>query len=222
RSAATCLNEVISSAARLRLATSCEDASRLVSRKSFRLDRLRSPRATSAANNAVLRSRDEATVRLMPTGLLTSWATPATSRPSAASFSASISDCWVSRKLRNAASAAPFALRIPTPPPRAQPPPVVLVGLLRAVARHQIGRGAADRVRRLNTEDAGHVAVHQNVAQLLVLEVDDRGYGADPLLQQPPAFGDRVLGAFLIGDIAHRPFITDDPAGLVAHGRGAV
>jgi hypothetical protein len=36
-----------------------------ISRKSRRLDRLRSPRATSAANAALLRSSDQATVRLV-------------------------------------------------------------------------------------------------------------------------------------------------------------
>ena len=58
---ATCLNDWISSAARLRLATSCEDASRPVSRNSLRLDRLRLPCASSAAITAILRSSEEAT-----------------------------------------------------------------------------------------------------------------------------------------------------------------
>jgi hypothetical protein len=80
------LNDWISSAARLRLATSCDDASRLVSRKSFRLERRSSPRATSAVKFDVLRSSAEATVRLMPTGLLTSWATPPPAVPSASFF----------------------------------------------------------------------------------------------------------------------------------------
>ena len=91
-SVATCLNDWINSAAWLRLVTSCDDASRLISRNSFRLDRLRLPCANSAANMAILLSSVEATVRLVPTGLLISCATPATSRPSAASFSASISE----------------------------------------------------------------------------------------------------------------------------------
>ena len=52
----------------------------------------------SAAKTSYRRCSEEATVRLMPTGVLISWATPATSRPSAASFSASISEACVSRK----------------------------------------------------------------------------------------------------------------------------
>ncbi len=107
-------------------------------------------------------------------------------------------------------------------PARRQHPLVVLVGLLRAIARHQVGGGAADGVRGLDPEDAGHVAVHQDIAELLVLDVDDRGHGVDHLLQQPPAFGDRILGALLVGDVAHRPFIADDLALFVAHGGGAV
>ena len=108
------------------------------------------------------------------------------------------------------------------PAARRQHPLVVLVGLLRAVARHQVGGGAADRVRGLDAENAGHVAVHQDIAQLLVLDVDHRGHGVDHLLQQPAAFGDRILGALLIGDVAHRAFIADHLAALVAHGGGAV
>ena len=107
-------------------------------------------------------------------------------------------------------------------PARLQHPLVVLVGLFGAVARHQVGGGAADRIRGLDAEDAGHVAVHQDVAQLLVLDVDDRRHGVDDLLQQPPAFGDRVLGALLVGDVAHRPFIAHDLAGLVADDGRAV
>jgi hypothetical protein len=80
----------------LRLATSSSDAFRLILRNSFRLDRLRLPRATSEEKVAILRSNDEATVKLVPTGLLISCATPATSRPRAASFSASIKEFWVS------------------------------------------------------------------------------------------------------------------------------
>jgi hypothetical protein len=110
------LNEVIGSAARLRLANQLRGRIATGFEKFIEWDRLSSPRATSAANNAVLRSSDEATVRLMPIGLLTSWATPATSRPSAASFSASIREFWVSRRLRNADSAASLALRISCSP----------------------------------------------------------------------------------------------------------
>ena len=91
----------------------------------------------------------------------------------------------------------------------------------RAVARHQLGGGAADRIP-LDAEDAGHVAVHQHVAEFFVLDVDDRGHGVDHHLQQTAAFGDRVFGALLVGDIAHRSLIADDLAGFVAHGAGAV
>ena len=108
------------------------------------------------------------------------------------------------------------------PPARRQHPLVVLVGLLRAVARHQIARGATDRIRRLDAEDTGHVAVHQHVAQLLVLDVDHRRHGVDHLLQQPPAFGDGILGALLIRDVAHRPFIADGLARLIANHGSAV
>ena len=101
-------------------------------------------------------------------------------------------------------------------PARLQHPLVVLVGFLRAVARHQIGGGTADRIHRLDAEDTGHVTVHQDIAQLLVLDVDDGGHGVDDLLQQPPALGDRILGALLIGDVAHRSLIAHDLAGLVA------
>ncbi len=78
------------------------------------------------------------------------------------------------------------------------------------------------RVRRLDTEDAGHVAVHQGIAEVLVLDVDDGGHRVDHLLQHSPAFGDGILGALLIGDIAHRAFIADHLTGLIAHRRGAV
>ena len=99
---------------------------------------------------------------------------------------------------------------------------VVLVGLLCAVARHQVGGGTADGVGGLDTENPGHVAVHQDIMQLSVLDIDHRGHGVDHLLQQPPAFGNRVLSALLIGDVAHRAFIADDLAGFVAHGGSAV
>jgi len=108
------------------------------------------------------------------------------------------------------------------PPARRQHPLVVLVGFLRAVARHQVGGGTTDGVGGLDAENAGHIAVHQDVAELLVLDVDDGGHGVDDLLQQPPAFGNRILGALLIGDVAHRSFIADDPAFFVAHDGGAV
>ena len=107
-------------------------------------------------------------------------------------------------------------------PARRQHALVVLVGLCRAVARHQLGRGAADRIRRLDPENAGHVAVHQDVAEILVLDVDDRRHGVDHHLQQAAAFGDRVLGALLVGDVAHRSLVADDDAGLVVHGGRAV
>ncbi len=41
-------------------------------------------------------------------------------------------------------------------------------------------------------------------------------------MQQPPTLGDRILGALLIGDVAHRAFIAHDLAGFVAHGGSAV
>ena len=80
----------------------------------------------------------------------------------------------------------------------------------------------ADGVGWLDPEDAGHVAVHQDVAQLLVLDVDHGGHGVDDLLQQAPAFGDRIFGALLIRDVAHRAFVADDRAGIVAHHGRAV
>ena len=69
------------------------------------------PATTSEANSWLLRSSDDATVKLVPRGLLISWATPATNLPRAASFSASINEFWVSRKFCSAASAASFARR---------------------------------------------------------------------------------------------------------------
>ena len=92
----------------------------------------------------------------------------------------------------------------------------------RAVARHQLGGGAADRILRLDAENAGHVAVHQHVAQIAVLDVDHRGHGVDHHLQQAAAFGDRIFGALLVGDVAHRALVADHLALLVAHGGGAV
>ena len=41
-------------------------------------------------------------------------------------------------------------------------------------------------------------------------------------MQQAPAFGDRILGALLVGDVAHRSLVADDRAGLVVHGARAV
>ncbi len=97
---------------------------------------------------------------------------------------------------------------------------VVVVGLSRPVTRHQIGRGAAERVVGLDLEDAGHIAVHQDVAELPVLDVDHGWNRVDHLLQQPAAFGDRIFRALLVGDVAHRPFVADHLAGIVAdHGR---
>jgi hypothetical protein len=71
-------------------------------------------------------------------------------------------------------------------------------------------------------ENAGHIAVHQDVAELLVLDVDDRRHGVDHHLQQAAAFGDRILGALLVGDVAHRSLVADEDAGLVVHGARAV
>ena len=93
---------------------------------------------------------------------------------------------------------------------------------MRAVPRHQVGGGAPNGIGGLDSEDARHIAVHQDIAQPLVLEVDDRGHGVDHLLQEPAAFGDRIFGALLVGDIAHRAFIADDLARLVAYCRRAV
>ncbi len=101
-------------------------------------------------------------------------------------------------------------------------PLVVLVGLGCAVARHQIRGGAAERIGGLDAEDAGHVAVHQHVAQLAVLDVDDRGHGVDDLLEQAPSFGDGVFRPLLVGDVAQRALVADDVARLVPHARGAV
>ena len=86
RSAATCLNDCTSSDARKRFATSWTAASFTPPRNSFRADRLISPRSTSPAKTSYRRCSEEAIVRLIPTGLLISCATPATRRPSAASF----------------------------------------------------------------------------------------------------------------------------------------
>ncbi len=207
----------------------------------------------------------------MPTGLLTSWATPATSRPERREFfrldqrvlglaqiaqrrfggilglahlqfaALALADVerdgddvldlavgveqrqLVDQPLPQIAGGIQVFLFVEAEPgARRQHPLVVLVGLLRAIARHQVGGGAADGVGRLDAEDAGHIAVHQDVAELLVLDVDDGGHGVDHLLQQPAAFGDRVLGALLVGDVAHRAFIADDLAAFVAHGGGAV
>ncbi len=57
------------------------------------------------------RAKLEATVRLMPIGLLTSWATPATSPPSAASRSASIRFCCAALSSSSALSAFSFDAR---------------------------------------------------------------------------------------------------------------
>ena len=42
----------------------------------------------------------------------------------------------------------------------------------------------ADAVARLDAENAGHVTVHQHVAQVAVLDIDDRGHGVDDLLDR--------------------------------------
>ena len=99
---------------------------------------------------------------------------------------------------------------------------VVGVGLLRAEARHQLRRGAADGVLGVDAEDAGHVAVHQQIAQFDILDIDHRRHGIDHLLQQPAAFGDRLLGAFLVGDVAYRTFVAHDLTIVVADCSGAV
>ena len=99
---------------------------------------------------------------------------------------------------------------------------VVVVGFLGAIARHQVGRGAAEGLLGVDAEDAGHVAVHQDVAEIAVLDVDHRRNGVDDLLQRSSAFGDGVFGALLVGDVAHRSLIAHDLAALVAHGGRAV
>ncbi len=58
---------------------------------------------SSASNISARRAKLDATVRLMPIGLLTSWATPATRPPSAASRSASIRFCWAVLQLEQRA-----------------------------------------------------------------------------------------------------------------------
>ena len=86
RSTATCLNDWISSPARCRLATSCCEASREDCTNSSSCERRRPPSPLSWASKiSVRRAKLDATVRLMPIGLLTSCATPATRPPSAAS-----------------------------------------------------------------------------------------------------------------------------------------
>ena len=65
----------------------CDAASRPAAMNSVRVDRRTPPLATLASNRSALFRKAEATVRLVPTGVLSSWATPATSLPSAASFS---------------------------------------------------------------------------------------------------------------------------------------
>ncbi len=107
-STATCLNDWIRSAARLRLATSCLAASLLPAMNSSSFDRRTCPSRTSSAKCSQRRAKLDATVRLMPTGLFTSCATPATRPPSAASFSASIRLFWVSCSSRSAFSARSF------------------------------------------------------------------------------------------------------------------
>ena len=109
RSTATCLNAWIRSAARLRLATSCFAASWLPLMNSSSVDLRTAPSRIAAENWSQRRAKLDATVRLMPTGLLTSCATPATRPPSAASFSASIRLCCVSCSSRSADSAFSFA-----------------------------------------------------------------------------------------------------------------
>ena len=108
RSTATCLKDWIRSAARLRFATSCLAASWLPAMNSSSLERRIFPLRTSAEKLSQRRAKLDATVRLMPIGLLTSCATPATKPPSAASFSASIRLCCVSCRSRSARSARSF------------------------------------------------------------------------------------------------------------------
>ena len=60
-----------------------------------------------AAESSQRRAKLDATVRLMPIGLLTSCATPATSPPSAASFSAAIRFCCASRRSLSATRHVP-------------------------------------------------------------------------------------------------------------------
>ena len=103
-----------------------------------------------------------------------------------------------------------------------QYPSVVLVSLGCAIARHQVGGGLAERLSRLDAEDAGHVTVHQHIAEIAVLDVDDRGHGVDDLLQEPAAFGDRIFRALLVGDVAHRAFVARHLAAIVTHHGRAV
>jgi len=98
----------------------------------------------------------------------------------------------------------------------------LLVGFWRAIARHQVCGGAAKRVAGLDAENAGHVAVHQHVAQVAVLDVDDGRHGVDDLLEQAPAFGDGVFRPLLVGDVTQRTLVADDFALLVPHAGCAV
>ncbi len=111
RSTATCLNDWISSPARCRFATSCPAASREVLTNSSSLERRSGSVRNSCSNVSARRAKLDATVRLMPIGLLTSWATPATSPPSAASRSASIRFCCAALSSSSALSAFSFEAR---------------------------------------------------------------------------------------------------------------
>src|SRR5262249_20091095 len=116
RSTATCLNDCTNSPARWRLATSWLAASRPPSRNSSSRERRSGPAPTSFANSSHLRAKLDATVRLMPMGLFTSCATPATRPPSAASFSAAMRLCCASqvveRLLRAILGRAQLVLRL--------------------------------------------------------------------------------------------------------------
>ena len=112
RSTATCLKDWINSPARCRFATSCWAASRQVRTNSSSCDRFRGPADRSSASNiSARRAKLDATVRLIPTGLFTSCATPATSPPSAASRSASIRFCCAALNSSSALSARSFDAR---------------------------------------------------------------------------------------------------------------
>src|SRR5450830_1345320 len=103
-STAICLKLWISWAARCALFMMRRALSAAVSRKRSTVDFFRPSACTAACMLSVASFNTDALVRTMPTGVLTSWATPATRPPSEASRSACSSDSWVRRKSAMAAA----------------------------------------------------------------------------------------------------------------------
>jgi hypothetical protein len=76
----------------------------------------------------------------------------------------------------------------------------------------EFGAGPPDGLLRIDAIDLGLEPVHEHIARIAVLQIDDRRHGIDHGAEQSPAFLERPFRLDLLGDVPPGAAIAEEPA----------